>query len=69
MTQVQFFEDYEHTGLENNREWYYLQNLGRNYNVSLNEKTSEDKSAFSRIVRKGKESQWCFWRNKGNVYI
>lgn len=69
MTQVQFFEDNEHTGLENSIFWYYTQNLGRNYNISLNEKTSEDKSAFSSIVRKGNESQWRFWRNKGNVYI
>ena len=57
MTQVQIFEDNEITGLKNSREWYYLQNLGRNYNISVNEKTSKDKSAFSRIVRKGNESQ------------
>jgi hypothetical protein len=57
MAQVHFFEDDEHTRLENGRVWYYPQNLERNYNICLDEKTSEDKSAFSSIVRKGNESE------------
>jgi hypothetical protein len=65
MTQLQLFVDNEHNGLENIRIWYYRQNLGRNYNISLGEKPPEDKSDFSIKLGKAINQNYVYNKTKG----
>jgi hypothetical protein len=65
MTQLQVFVDNEHNGLENIRVWYYRQYLGRNYNISLDEETSEDKPAFSIKLGKVMNQNYVYNKSKG----